>query len=92
MAEQLIAAQRLGGQFDRGRVPPAVREVLRYLDDGERIGTHERERRDTELVDALTRDPAMRQVVTKALAPQQHLIDREIQRMANQRERGGYER
>ena len=92
LAEQLIAAQRLGEQFDRGRVPPAVREVLRYLDDGERIGSHERERRDTELVDALTRDPAMRQVVAKALAPQQPLIDREIQRVANQRERGGYER
>ena len=92
LAEQLIAAQRLGVQFDRGRVPPAVREVLRYLDEGERIGSNERERRDTELVDALTRDPAMRQVVAKALAPQQHLIDREIQRGADSRERGGYER
>ena len=93
LAKQLMAAQRLGVQFDRGRVPEAVRQVLAYVDEGERIGTQERGRRETAVADALTGDGSMRQVVEKALAPQKQIIEREVQRMANLRERGGgYER
>ena len=83
-----MAAQRLGKAFDRGRVPEAVRQLLADFD-----------RRPQEipafaeaLVERLAGSSAARQVVERALAPQKQIIDREVQRMAVQRGRGGYER
>ena len=88
-----MAAQRLGAAFDRGRVPAAVRQVLADLDTGERMGLNERDRREAKVVDALTRDPGMRQVAEKALAPQRQIIEREMQRERDQgKELGGKER
>ncbi len=93
LGEQLMAAQRLGAAFDRGRVPEAVRRVLADLDTGERIGSDERDRREAKVVDELTRDPGMSQGVEKALAPQRQIIQRELQREREQgKERGGPER
>ena len=81
----------LGAAFDRGRVPAAVRKVLADLDKG--VGTNERDRRGVKVVDALTRDPGMRQLTERALAPQKKIIDRELQRERGQgKELGGKER
>ena len=79
----------LGAQFDRQRVPAAVRQVLADLDTGERIGSDERDRREAKVVDELTRDPGMRQVVERALAPQRQIIQREREQG---KERGGPQR
>ena len=72
-------------------MPEAVRRVLADLDTGERIGSDERDRREAKVVDALTRVPAMHQIVEKALAPQKQIIDLEMQRMLG-KEMGGPQR
>ena len=83
----------LGAAFDRGRVPAAVRQVLADLDKEARMGSDERDRREAKVVDELTRDSGMRQVVERALAPQRQIIQRELQREREQgKERGGPER
>ena len=93
LGEQLMAAPRLGAAFDRRRVPEAVRRVLADLDTGARIGSDERDRREAKVVDELTRDPGMRQVVERALASQRQIIQRELQREREQgKERSGPER
>ena len=89
LGEQLMAAHRLGAAFDRRRVPEAVRRVLADLDTGARIGSDERDRREAKVVDELTRDPGMRQVVERALAPQRQIIQREREQG---KERGGPQR
>ena len=91
LAEQLMAAQRLGNAFDRGRVPEVVRQTLAGLDQGERMGSDELDRRKAKLVDALTRVPGMHQIVEKALAPQKQIIEQERQRTRG-KEIGGPQR
>ena len=54
--------------------------VLAGLDQGEQMGSDELDRRKAKLVEALTREPGMHQIVEKALAPQKQIIDREMQR------------
>ena len=77
LVEQLMAAQRLGAAFDRGRVPAAVRQVLADLDKG--VGSDELDEGKAVVIEALASNSAARQVVEKALAPQKQLIDRELQ-------------
>ena len=68
-----------------------MRQVLADLDKG--VGTNEQDRRAVKMVNALTRDPGMRQVAEKALAPQRQIIEREMQRERDQgKELGGKER
>ena len=87
LAEQLMAAQRLGKAFDRGRVPEAVRQLL---------GDFDREPQwippiAAALVEQLAGNSAACQVMEKALAPQKQIIDREMQRERG-KEMGGPER
>ena len=79
LVEQLMAAQRLGAAFDRGRVPEAVRQVLADLDKEARMGSNERDHRKAVAIEALARSPTARQVLEKALAPQKQIIDRALQ-------------
>ena len=80
LVEQLMAAQRLGAAFDRGRVPAAVRQVLADLDKEARMGSNEQDHRKAVAIEALARNPTARQVLEIALAPQKQIIDRELQR------------
>ena len=80
LAEQLMAAQRLGTAFDRGRVPEVVRKVLAYFDGLAPTTEEGWAERQSGLVQSLAGDARMRQMVEKALAPQKQIIDLEMQR------------
>ena len=91
LAEQLMAAQRLGAKFDRQRVPELVRKVLAYFDGLAPTTKEGWAERQSGLVQSLAGNAGMRQVVEKALAPEKQIIDRERQRERG-KEIGGTER
>ena len=80
LVQQLLAAQRLGVKFDRGRVPEDVRGVLGYFDEGQKLGSHALKQRDAEVVMLLASNPEARRGMERALAPQKQIIDLELQR------------